>query len=172
MCVILLQRSGMVCLTNLPTPTERSVRPRLRSPSSRARLWHHRWVCRVKSRQINRNSQFNSYFLDKQSSYKIHSLFKTFQCYVVVYTEKIDRGEGSFTEADWPVEQRSEWQNTTAIQCQKRTGTCNIFSLCFVFLKVLKDKCALVIDFFWKKSMIWTLKSGFGKINHSEIILA
>lgn len=38
--------------------------------------------------------------LDKQSSYKIHSLFKTFQCYVVVYTEKIDRGEGSFTEAD------------------------------------------------------------------------
>lgn len=37
------------------------------------------------------------------------TLEKTFKCCVVVYTEKIDRGEGSSTEADWPVKQRSRW---------------------------------------------------------------
>lgn len=37
------------------------------------------------------------------------SLETTFKCCVVVYTEKIDRGEGSSTEADWPVKQRSRW---------------------------------------------------------------
>lgn len=64
--------------------------------------------------------------------YKIHTLLITCECCIVVYTEKIDRGEGSSTEADWPVKQRSRWQNTTAVQCQKRTG---IYFFCFMSFK-------------------------------------
>lgn len=65
--------------------------------------------CAGSSHDRSIETQFNSYFRDKQSRYKIHSLFITFKCCVVVYTEKIDRGEGSSTEADWPVKQRSRW---------------------------------------------------------------
>lgn len=47
-----------------------------------------------------------------------------------------------------------------------------IFSLFYFFQKVLLDKCALVLGLYGRNLCRGSLKSEFGKINHSEIILS